>query len=84
MTKPSKAVHVVLVTTQGVASGMYQYSVQAAVVLDDFLGKIIYKEERKGKQRKLTVIFPLFLYSSIFVQIKHVSTYLICKPCFCY
>lgn len=35
MTKPSKAVHVFLVTTQGVASGMYQYSVQAAVVLDD-------------------------------------------------
>lgn len=35
VTKPSKAVHVVLVTTQGVASGMYQYSMQAAVVLDD-------------------------------------------------
>lgn len=35
VTKTLKAVHVVLVTTQGVASGMYQYSVQAAVVLDD-------------------------------------------------
>lgn len=35
VTKTSKAVHLVLVTTQGVAEGLYQHSVQATVVLDD-------------------------------------------------
>lgn len=40
VSKTSKAVHVVLVTTIGVASGMYQYSVQATVVLDDLFKNI--------------------------------------------
>lgn len=38
--KTSKAVHLVLVTTQGVAEGLYQYSVQATVVLDDLFKNI--------------------------------------------
>ena len=35
VSKTKKAVHLVLVTTQGVAPGINQYSVQASVVLDD-------------------------------------------------
>ena len=35
VSKTSKAVHLVLVTTQGIAEGLYQHSVQAQVVLDD-------------------------------------------------
>lgn len=35
VSKTKKAVHLVLVTTQGIAPGINQYSVQAGVVLDD-------------------------------------------------
>lgn len=35
VSKTRKAVHLVLVTTQGIAPGVNQYSVQASVVLDD-------------------------------------------------
>lgn len=35
VSKTKKAVHLVLVTTQGIAPGVNQYSVQASVVLDD-------------------------------------------------
>ncbi len=35
VSKTKKAVHLVLVTTQGIAPGIHQYSVQASVVLDD-------------------------------------------------
>lgn len=35
VSKTQKAVHLVLVTTQGIAPGINQYSVQAGVVLDD-------------------------------------------------
>ena len=40
VSKTKNAVHLVLVTTQGIAPGINQYSVQACVVLDD-----LFKEE---------------------------------------
>ena len=38
VSKTSKAIHIVLVTTQGIAAGAYCHSVQASVILDDLFG----------------------------------------------